>query len=59
MPFKFSLNVVLEEDSLNEQKTVAGVNVDADINPMLAMMAKRPFENLVNVIAENLNSIFA
>lgn len=59
VPFKFSLNVVLEEESLNEQKTVAGVNVDADINPMLAMMAKRPFENLVNVIADNLNSIFA
>lgn len=59
VPFKFSLNVVLVENSLNEQKTTAGVNVDADINPMLAMMAKRPFENLVNVIAENLNTIFS
>jgi len=57
-PFKFSLLVNLKEDSLNEQKTVAGVDVDANINPMLAMMAKRPLENLVNVMAENLNKIF-
>lgn len=57
-PFKFSLNVVLEEDVLNEQKTTAGVDVDADMNPMLAMMAKRPLENLVNIMAENLNKVF-
>ncbi|PLX13559.1 MAG: SRPBCC family protein [Marinilabiliales bacterium] len=58
VPFKFSLLVKLEEDSLNEQKTIAGVDVDADINPMMAMMAKRPFENLVNNMADNLNSVF-
>ena len=57
-PFKFSLLVNLQEDSLNEQKTVAGVDVDANLNPMLAMMAKKPLENLVNVMAENLNKIF-
>lgn len=58
VPFKFSLLVKLEEDSMNEQKTIAGVDVDADINPMMAMMAKRPFENLVNNMADNLNSVF-
>ncbi len=57
-PFKFSLLVNLQEDSLNEQKTIAGVDVDANLNPMLAMMAKKPLENLVNVMAENLNKIF-
>ncbi len=57
-PFKFSLNVKLVEDSLNEQKTIGGVDVEADLNPMLAMMAKRPLENLVNVMAENLNKVF-
>jgi hypothetical protein len=33
------------------------VYLDADLNPMLAMMAKRPMENLVNVMAENLKKI--
>jgi len=58
VPFSFTLLVNLEEDSLNEQKTTAGVDVDANLNPMLAMMAKRPLENLVNVMAENLNIVF-
>jgi len=58
VPFTFSLLLKLEEDSLNEQKTTAGVDVDANVNPMLAMMVKRPLENLVNVMAENLNKIF-
>lgn len=58
-PFSFSLLIKLEEDSLNEQKTTAGVDVEANLNPMLAMMAKRPLENLVNVMAENLNKIFS
>jgi hypothetical protein len=43
---------------MNEQKTTAGVNVDANLNPMLAMMAKKPLENLVNVMATNLNTVF-
>lgn len=57
-PINFSLILKLEIDSLNEQKTTAGVDVDANVNPMLAMMVKRPLENLVNVMAENLNKIF-
>ncbi len=58
VPFSFSLLVILKEDSLNEQKTVAGVDVDANLNPMLAMMAKKPLENLVNTMAENMNKVF-
>jgi len=57
-PFNFSLLVVLQEDDLNEQNTIGGVDVDADLNPMLAMMAKKPLENLVNAMAENLNKVF-
>lgn len=57
-PINFSLLLKLDEDSMNEQKTTAGVDVDANVNPMLAMMVKRPLENLVNVMAENLNTIF-
>lgn len=58
VPFSFTLLVNLKVDSLNEQKTTAGVDVDANLNPMLAMMAKKPLENLVNVMAENLNTVF-
>ncbi len=57
-PVKFSLLVNLEPDTLNEQKTVVNVHVDADLNPMLAMIAKRPFENLANTISEELHKVF-
>ncbi len=57
-PVKFSLLVNLEPDTLNEQKTVVNVHVDADLNPMLAMIAKRPFENLANTISEELKKAF-
>jgi len=57
-PVKFSLLINLEPDELNEQKTVVNVHVDADLNPMLAMIAKRPFENLANTISEELHKVF-
>lgn len=58
-PIQFALIIKLEEDALNEQHTTAVIEVDADLNPMMAMMVKRPLENLVNVIAEKLNKTFA
>ncbi len=57
-PVKFSLLVNLEPDTLNEQKTVVNVHVDADLNPMLAMIARGPFENLANTISEELHKFF-
>ncbi len=53
-PFSFSLHANLTAEG---DKTQALVYLDADLNPMLAMMAKRPMENLVNVMAENLQKI--
>ncbi len=53
-PFSFSLHANLTAEG---EKTKALVYLDADLNPMLAMMAKRPMENLVNVMAENLKKI--
>lgn len=52
VPFKFGLVIKLSEQGNN---TLAKVDVDADLNPMMAMMAKRPLENLVNVMAGNIN----
>ncbi len=52
VPFSFSLILKLSESDNN---TVVKVDVDAQLNPMMAMMAKRPLENLVNVMASNIN----
>lgn len=57
-PIKFTLLVKLETDELNEQRTKGVVEINADLNPMLAMVAKRPLENLVIVMGEKLNAIF-
>lgn len=58
-PINFSLMVYLEPDVLDEQKTQVHVNVDADLNPMLAMFAKKPLENLANTITKELEKVFA
>jgi carbon monoxide dehydrogenase subunit G len=52
VPFSFSLIIRLSEQ---ESNTLAKVEIDAQLNPMMAMMAKRPLENLVNVMAANIN----
>ncbi len=57
-PVNFTLVVYLEPES-DGQKTVAHVDVDADLNPMLAMFAKKPLENLANTITSKLEKVFA
>ena len=57
-PVNFTLLVTIEPDALNEQKSVVSVHVDADLSPMLAMFAKKPFENLANTISEELKKAF-
>ena len=52
VPFSFGLNIMLTDQGASTQ---AQVEVDANINPMMAMIAKRPLENLVNVMAGNIN----
>jgi carbon monoxide dehydrogenase subunit G len=58
-PIQFNLKIELEEDSGNKQVTIAKVKIDADLNPMMAMVAKKPLENLVNIMGEKLNSQFS
>jgi carbon monoxide dehydrogenase subunit G len=52
VPFSFSLAVNLTD---NGDNTKVNVSVEANLNPMMAMMAKRPLENLVNEMASNLS----
>jgi carbon monoxide dehydrogenase subunit G len=58
-PLDFNLSVQLLPSDLDEQKTTAGVEIDAKLNPMMAMMVKKPLQNLVDVIAKNLNKVFS
>lgn len=51
-PFAFSLHFHIDENSENITKTQ--IIFKADLNPMLKMMASRPLQNLVNIIAEKL-----
>ncbi len=57
-PVNFTLKVQLSADPLNEQQTEVKVDVDADLNPMLAMFAKKPLENLANTITGELKKVF-
>ncbi len=54
-PISFSLKIKLAEQ---DGGTKASGEVDADLNPMLAMMAKRPLENLINEITSKLAQKF-
>ena len=49
-PFKFTLNVNLEDG----ETTVAQLICDADINPFLKMMVKKPLNNLFDYMAERI-----
>lgn len=57
-PIDFTLMIKLEVNDLDEQKTTGVIEINASLNPMMAMIAKRPMENLVNVMGERLNGIF-
>jgi carbon monoxide dehydrogenase subunit G len=57
-PVNFNLVIRLQPDELNEQKTTVRVDVDADLNPMMALIAKRPFEDLANSMTDRLNKYF-
>ncbi len=52
-PFEFELLVHVKETSENSSKAM--VELNAELNPMLAMMAKRPLQHLVSNIAEKLS----
>ena len=49
VPFPFSLNIKLE---CADRHCRVMYEIDADLNPLMAMMAKRPLQNLVNMMAE-------
>jgi carbon monoxide dehydrogenase subunit G len=46
VPFNFNLYIDIEK--MGETESNLQMNLDADMNPMLAMMAKKPLQNLLN-----------
>ncbi|MCD6113245.1 MAG: SRPBCC family protein [Bacteroidales bacterium] len=50
--FDYILTVNLYQ--LEEDKTEGQLIFDADVNPMLAMMAKKPLKNFINILSEKL-----
>lgn len=54
-PFAFSLNSYLS--STEAEDTDVQIILNADLNPMLKMMAARPLQNFVNLLVEKLKEI--
>lgn len=55
-PFQYDLNTFIS--SQGEDASEIYLQLNADLNPMLAMMAKKPLENFVNILAEELAKQF-
>ena len=55
-PFDFILNCVIGEGA-NAGTTLAQIQFDADLNPMLRMMAEKPLTNFLNMLVNKLKEI--
>lgn len=54
-PFDFDLNTNISEEGM--EKSVVEMVFNADLNPMLKMMASRPLQNLINMFGQKLKEI--
>lgn len=50
----FEFNIQTTIAFVDENKSLVQIILNADLNPMMAMLASRPLENLVKLIAEKL-----
>ena len=53
VPFQFALNIYIRSGEQSE----CYFEIDAQLNPLMQMMASRPLQNLVNMMAEKVNSL--
>lgn len=56
-PFHYDLNNHIE--AINENESNVNIVFNADMNPMLAMMAKKPLENFINILVDELAKLYA
>lgn len=55
-PIEYTLDCFFEPGG--EGKSFAGIVFDAELNPFLSMVASKPLQNLVNMLADKLQEIF-
>lgn len=56
-PFKMDLNIILKESS--DGKTDGHIYAEADLNPFIKMVAKKPLDHLFNSMSDKLAKIIA
>jgi hypothetical protein len=52
VPFTFELRSLIENQDINS--TAVKIDLEADLSPMIKMMASNPLQNLVNIMAKKL-----
>ncbi|MDR2907763.1 MAG: hypothetical protein LBU91_07235 [Bacteroidales bacterium] len=57
-PSPFPFDLICEFEELTENACRSTIRFHADMNPMLAMMAKNPLQNFVNMLNEQLKKSF-
>lgn len=58
-PLPIRFNLICEMKALGENETEVQIRIDADLPVMIAMMAGRPLQNLVNILAMRLQDYYA
>jgi len=58
-PIPFTFKLICELSPLPEDTTEALIRIDTEMPPMIAMMAGRPLQNLVNVLAQRLQEYYS
>lgn len=53
--FQFDLQCFISK--IDEQSCMASLELNADLNPMMMMMAAKPLGNFINILAEKLKEI--
>ena len=56
-PFHYDLFTRIA--NAGDDSCLVNIDLDADMNPMVAMMAKKPLENFVNILVSELSKQFA
>ncbi|MHC1778482.1 MAG: hypothetical protein AB9834_23980 [Lentimicrobium sp.] len=55
VPFQFDLQCFISK--VDEQTCMASLELNADLNPMMMMLASKPLGNFINILAEKLKEI--
>lgn len=57
-PIPFTFDLICEMSPAGSENCEATIRINTEMPPMIAMMATRPLQNLVNVLAQKLQEHF-